>query len=197
MHQVLRVTDAGVRATRAHCAAPRPASHAAAITPTYARLTGDWRRPLVSPSDLAALSAALERADHAPVRGVAVALGKFDAMHLGHAALAARARAMRALPCLLSFHGMAAVLRLPPRQPLTAECDRERVLRTWARSCDGVAPLQRSVPFADVRELPAAEFVRLLAEDLQVTGVVAGSNYRFGAQPTEVKFSSSSSSLYL
>ena len=81
--------------------------------------------------------------------------------------LAVRAAALGA-PWLLSFSGMAAVLGWPPRAPLVAECDRGRVLRSWAPACGRREPRLRMVPFAAVRGLPPAEFVRVLAEDLQV-----------------------------
>ena len=63
---------------------------------------------------------------------------------------------------------MAAVLGWPPRAPLVAECDRGRVLRSWAPACGGREPRLRLVPFAAVRGLQPAEFVRVLAQDLQV-----------------------------
>jgi len=63
-----------------------------------------------------------------------VALGKFDALHRGHRALArAAARECGGAPVLLSFSGMAAVLGWPPRRPLVARQDRARVLDLWAR----------------------------------------------------------------
>lgn len=43
-------------------------------------------------------------------RGVALALGKFDALHRGHRALALAAAELGDAPGLLSFDGMAAVL---------------------------------------------------------------------------------------
>ena len=81
--------------------------------------------------------------------------------------LAVRAARLGA-PWLLSFSGMAAVLGWPPRAPLVAECDRGRVLRSWAGACGGREPRLRMVPFAAVRGLQPAEFVHVLAEDLQV-----------------------------
>ncbi len=109
-----------------------------------------------------------------------MALGKFDAMHVGHRALAARAAELGGNPYLLSFSGMAEVLGWPPRLPLVATYDRPRVLQTWASACCGLVPRQLYIPFADIRSLPPEEFVRILAQDLQVSGVVVGSNYRFG-----------------
>ena len=47
-----------------------------------------------------------------------VALGKFDAMHRGHAELAARAA--HGLPYLMSFGGMAEVLGWAPKLPVVA-----------------------------------------------------------------------------
>lgn len=74
----------------------------------------------------------------ADVDRVVVALGKFDALHLGHKALATRAALqLGGIPCLLSFSGMAEVLGWPARMPLVAHCDRDRVLRSWKSSCGG------------------------------------------------------------
>lgn len=94
----------------------------------------DWRKPLlVSPSEMqpfgmakprlcdAATSAQL-RASPEQGGGACVALGKFDAMHVGHRELAARCAAMGETPFLVSFWGMAEVLgwegRLPVGEPL-------------------------------------------------------------------------------
>jgi phosphopantetheine adenylyltransferase len=62
-----------------------------------------------------------------------LALGKFDALHKGHQALAAAALQLGGSPVLLSFSGMAAVLGWPQRKPLVAPCDRPRVLQLWAQ----------------------------------------------------------------
>jgi hypothetical protein len=111
---------------------------------------------------------------------VVVALGKFDAMHIGHKALAIRAAKMEGQPCLLSFSGMADVLGWPKRLPLVAACDRPRVLYSWTDVCQGKTPIQRTLPFAEIRTMSPSEFVSLLANKLGARGVVAGSNYRFG-----------------
>lgn len=128
--------------------------------------TADWNTPLKgqSPSD-------------APV---SVALGKFDGMHQGHRLLAERAAASGAHPYLLSFSGMAEVLGWPARLPLVAPNDRARVLASWTTSCHGRTPQQRYIPFSMVRSLSPEAFVKVLAQDLQVSGVVVGQNYRFG-----------------
>ena len=68
----------------------------------------------------------------------------------------------------MSFSGMADVLGWPKRPPLVADADRANVLASWAPQCNGVAPCQRFVPFAEVRSLSPEAFVRVLAHDLKV-----------------------------
>ena len=71
-------------------------------------------------------------------------------------------------PWLLAFSGMAQVLGWPTRPSLVADSDRARVLESWAVHCQGLTPYQRFLPFAAVRNMKPDEFVRLLADDLQV-----------------------------
>ncbi|KAK8564103.1 hypothetical protein V6N13_005682 [Hibiscus sabdariffa] len=113
------------------------------------------------------------------VAGGIVALGKFDALHIGHRELAIQASKV-GTPYLLSFVGMAEVLGWEPRHPIVARCDRERVLSSWAPYCGNVAPKEFQVQFMSVRHLSPREFVEKLAKELGVCGVVAGENYRFG-----------------
>ena len=108
-----------------------------------------------------------------------VALGKFDAMHRGHRELA-RAAAKMGAPHLVSFGGMAEVLGWAPKLAVVAETDRARVLATWAEVCGGKTPGEVVVPFADVRRMPPEAFVAFLKDTLHVSGIVAGSDYRFG-----------------
>lgn len=61
-----------------------------------------------------------------------------------------------------------------------AAVDRSRVLSLWTQHCSGMTPMQRNIPFASIRKMSAPEFVDLLWNELQVKGVVVGSNYRFG-----------------
>ncbi len=68
----------------------------------------------------------------------------------------------------MSFSGMADVLGWPKRPPLVADADRVNVLASWAPQCNGVAPCQRFVPFAEVRSLSPEAFVHVLAHDLKV-----------------------------
>ncbi|XVE66405.1 hypothetical protein DITRI_Ditri08aG0077700 [Diplodiscus trichospermus] len=113
------------------------------------------------------------------VAGGIVALGKFDALHIGHRELAIQASKVGA-PYLLSFVGMAEVLGWEPRPPIVAQCDRKRVLSSWAPYCGNVTPKEFQVQFMSVRHFSPRQFVEKLAKELGVCGVVAGENYRFG-----------------
>eukprot|EP00250_Pteridium_aquilinum_P004994 c15163_g1_i2 orf=82-1161(+) len=113
------------------------------------------------------------------IAGTVVALGKFDALHVGHRALAVQASKVGP-PVLLSFTGMAEVLGWEKRLPIVAPCDRKRIMSLWASVCSGIAPLEYHLEFAKVRSLSPREFVERLAKELLVKGVVAGANYRFG-----------------
>ncbi|KAJ8759285.1 hypothetical protein K2173_006805 [Erythroxylum novogranatense] len=117
--------------------------------------------------------------EHPSVAGGVVALGKFDALHIGHRELAIQASKV-GTPFLLSFVGMAEVLGWEPRPPVVAKCDRSRVLSSWASYCGDIAPAEFQIEFSSVRHLTPRQFVEKLAKDLRVCGVVAGENYRFG-----------------
>lgn len=127
--------------------------------------TQNWSKPLAAVAGVA--------------EPVVVALGKFDGMHQGHRLLAQQA-ASSGSPFLLSFSGMAEVLGWPARLPLVAASDRARVLASWTSHCQGKTPRQRYIPFAMVRNLSPEAFVETLVEDLHISGVVVGQNYRFG-----------------
>ncbi|CAN0909749.1 FAD synthetase 2, chloroplastic [Linum grandiflorum] len=75
---------------------------------------------------------------------------------------------------------MAEVLGWEPRAPIVAKCDRHRVLTSWAPYCGNVVPAEFEVEFSNVRHLTPRQFVEKLCKELEVTGVVAGENYRFG-----------------
>ncbi|KAL1191246.1 FAD synthetase 2 [Cardamine amara subsp. amara] len=114
-----------------------------------------------------------------PVSGGIVALGKFDALHIGHRELTIQASRI-GTPYLLSFVGMAEVFGWEPRAPIVAKCDRKRVLTSWASYCGNIAPVEYEIEFSSVRQLTPRQFVEKLSKELKVCGVVAGENYRFG-----------------
>ncbi|KAL8139890.1 hypothetical protein V2J09_005911 [Rumex salicifolius] len=115
----------------------------------------------------------------ASVQGGIVALGKFDALHIGHRELAIQASKVGA-PFLLSFVGIAEVLGWEPRAPIVAKCDRRRVLSSWASCCDNMTPKEFLIEFSSVRHLNPRQFVEKLSKEFGIRGVVAGQNYRFG-----------------
>lgn len=117
--------------------------------------------------------------DQECVTGGIVALGKFDALHIGHRELAIEASKIGS-PFLLSFVGMEEVFGWPYRPPVVAKCDRKRVLASWAPLCRQIVPLEFQIEFSKVRHLTPRQFVEKLSKDLRVSGVVAGENYRFG-----------------
>lgn len=117
--------------------------------------------------------------DQECVVGGIVALGKFDALHMGHRELAIQA-SKAGIPFLLCFAGIAEVLGWESRPPIVAKCDRTRVLSSWAPYCGNIVPLEYHIDFESVRHLTPQQFVERLSKELRVGGVVAGANYRFG-----------------
>ena len=104
-----------------------------------------------------------------------VCLGKFDALHRGHRALAACAATFGESVHLVCFSGMAEALGWQPRLPLTAPTDRARILASWPG-----APSEVALPFAEIRDLDAGAFLRLISHRLGATTVVVGEDFRGG-----------------
>ncbi len=112
------------------------------------------------------------------VNGQALAIGKFDALHLGHRALAERATTFGPA-LLLGFTGMAEVLGWPPRRPLIAPSDRPRVLGLWSRELG--APISHAaLAFPEIQPLSAGEFLDLVRARFAATAVVVGEDFRGG-----------------
>ena len=105
---------------------------------------------------------------------LAIAIGKFDALHLGHRALAERASSC-GRPALLRLTGLAEAFGWPARPPLVAESDRKRILATWPGS-----PAELEAPIADWRDQPAEAFIAWLAERHGATALVVGADFRCG-----------------
>lgn len=126
----------------------------------------------------------------AAVTVTVVVPGKFDAFHAGHLALvraaAATARGVSGVGSgdddgggrgggdggggaaaaaiaitLVTFSGMAAALRWPPRATVVAPADIPPILRDWGRAVGAPVSL-RILPFEAVRELSPADFLDFL-----------------------------------
>ncbi len=104
----------------------------------------------------------------------AVAVGKFDALHVGHRALALRAAEL-ARPRLLRLTGLAEVFGWPLRAPLVSEDDRARILAGWSGRPDEVG-----VDIRALRELDAAGFLDWLQREHAATALVVGADFRCG-----------------
>ena len=104
----------------------------------------------------------------------AVAVGKFDALHLGHRALAERAATLGA-PRLLRLTGLSEAFGWAERAPLVAEDDRARVLAGWmGRPDEAEADIRR------LRELAAGEFLDWLRREHDAAALVVGTDFRCG-----------------
>lgn len=122
----------------------------------------------------------IESADFA--RGSAVAIGKFDGVHLGHRAILdslSRESGERGLiPVVFTFSNNPLSLLRPEAcpSPLTSREQRlEFIERAGAEYC---VMVDFDLPFS---ELPAPEFVeRILVGGLNVRHVILGADFRFG-----------------
>ncbi|OSX78804.1 hypothetical protein BU14_0098s0030 [Porphyra umbilicalis] len=96
--------------------------------------------------------------------------GKFDAFHGGHLALVRAAAAFYGPEgppvaiTLVSFSGMAAALRWPPRATVVAPADIPPILRDWSRAVGAPVSL-RILPFEAVRSLSPAAFLDFVVAD--------------------------------
>ncbi len=106
------------------------------------------------------------------------AIGKFDALHRGHFALAQQA-ARFGPPRLLTFGGMARELGWSERRPLLAASDRARVLAEWSHAL-GAAIEEVELPFASVRDMSPAQFVAHVQTRCGAQALVVGEDFRFG-----------------
>jgi len=114
-------------------------------------------------------------------RGVAVTIGTYDGMHLGHQALLERLRAhgaQRACPTVMvTFEPMPREYMAPQDPPPRLTSWRERWRLLSRTGLDYVWLLRFG---ENVRNMPGQEFARLLARDLGASVVVVGHDFRFG-----------------
>jgi len=126
----------------------------------------------------------LVRLDGMAARGwplPAVAIGNFDGVHRGHAALvkaAARARAARGCVVALTFDPHPARLVVPERAPatLTTLAQKKELLEALGVEKLAVLPFTR-----ELSVMSAKEFARqALVGALEARSVIVGENFRFG-----------------
>ncbi len=116
---------------------------------------------------------------------LAVALGSFDGIHLGHQRIIRRAAEIAA-----GFGGMTAVLTYDPLPAQVIYPDFTYVLTTFAEKRTLLAEL--GVEYvcvlrfdARLRDTPAADFIQLhIVESIRPTAVVVGHDHRFGSRGT-------------
>jgi riboflavin kinase / FMN adenylyltransferase len=108
---------------------------------------------------------------------IACALGKFDALHIGHRALIDKAAELGD-PYVVTFSGMAAELGWEERLPLIAPADRAVIFSQWEKRL-GKPLRERVIPFAQVRAMDAATFVGFLWKEINAQAIVVGENFRF------------------
>lgn len=110
----------------------------------------------------------------------AVALGSFDGLHRGHAAVLQRAVALQKeglRPCALLFseHPQSVLTQQMPPMLLT-RAERESLLIQM-----GIEPIH--IRFSEIRQLSAADFVsKVLKQQLRAKAVCCGYNFHFGYQ---------------
>ena len=108
------------------------------------------------------------------------ALGFFDGVHIGHAALLARCRVLAAgglLSGVVTFgsHPDTLVMGNMPRLINTPR-DRERLLReTFHMDCVVTLPFDEAM-----RAMPWQRFLEMLIEEYCAAGFVCGEDFRFG-----------------
>lgn len=125
---------------------------------------------------------ALEDAPQKPIR--AIALGQFDGVHRGHAAVFAAARAEAArlggASAALTFAPHVADVLFPGHPPLRLSTADETARLIRATGIDSVL----TWPFdATLAALPPADFLRRLRQECPgLQAVVAGTDYTFGAR---------------
>jgi len=117
----------------------------------------------------------------AALRGGVLTIGSFDGLHLGHRELIertrARAQASSRPALMLSFEPTPREFLNPDSPPARLTNFRERWRLLEGSGFDALIVLRFN---AALRTLSGGEFLRLMVEDLGVTGIVVGHDFRFG-----------------
>lgn len=102
-------------------------------------------------------------------QGVAMLLGGFDGLHLGHRQLLSRAKES-GLPV-----GVMTIVGAKGQKSLFTFAERERVFK------ENGADFVFELPFLEIKNLSADEFIRLLQTEFSPQIFVCGEDFRFGA----------------
>lgn len=100
-------------------------------------------------------------------------LGKYDALHRGHAANVAAIQQAGDEPILVTFSGMAEVLGWPPRPIMCCCAERAMILDAWGTK-------ELILPFASVKDMDMQTFLHYLRDEHQIDGVRIGEDFRGG-----------------
>ena len=96
-------------------------------------------------------------------------LGGFDGLHLGHRQLLARAKES-GVPV-----GVMTIVGAKGQKNLFTFTERERIFK------ESGADFVFELPFAEIKDLSADEFIRLLQREFSPTVLICGEDFRFGA----------------
>lgn len=114
-------------------------------------------------------------------RDTAIAIGKFDAIHLGHQALLSRlveiARARELAPMVLTFSNHPNAVLHPEKVPATVIGPLQKRKLLLAAGVENVVDIEFDAAFA---ALAADEFVKQFLLPLRAKHVVIGQGFRFG-----------------
>lgn len=102
-------------------------------------------------------------------QGVAMLLGGFDGLHLGHRQLLARAKES-GLPV-----GVMTIVGAKGQKSLFTFAEREQIFK------ESGADFVFELPFGEIKDLSADEFIRLLQTEFNPKLFVCGEDFRFGA----------------
>ena len=115
---------------------------------------------------------------------VALTIGNFDGVHLGHQAMVAEltraARRLRLPSCVMTFEPHPREFFAPDQAPARLTSLREKLERLAAAGVDRVHVCRFSYAFA---QIPAEDFIeRVIARGLGARWVLVGGDFRFGAR---------------
>ncbi len=111
-------------------------------------------------------------------RGLSLALGYFDGVHIGHqqvikSALCRKKDEMKTGVLTFSSHPLLTINGSAPPEIIDAE-EKENIIESMGSDCMYI------LDFASVREYTASDFIDILAKSLNVTAISCGKNFSIG-----------------